>query len=1162
MLQGEVKDADGYVASGEVKLLMIGSEYDWNDPTYWDKLTIPVTSGLFVYADYEFDYSARWEAVYTTSDAAAAAGLYSIGKSFTVRPVWEFADDMPSTFEQGQAFVFKMKGYSTEHPYYYPTGSNGAITIKFYDVDGMVIGTQNIEPQTVYDSSVGGNVGYYAGVVTIPAGAVSMVVYEPTAGTDQANGTYDYVYYGLPIKSFDVSPRSATYEADRTTVPGYAGETDTSIMTDQPVNITVKSGDNNVSGTLHFTINYYNDGSLLASVPGSVTLTDGVATVVLTKDYLQYLGEGSDYAVLSVYAEDGSGYYYQASTLTIYIKIIKGVEISGSLPSTVGYSNASIVVRKKDGLATGTITVWYAVLDGPEGTWIGSSSAKRVPSDLTEQSDIEKWLVENGVSTSTTGTVVLSINPQVFIPVFGTVKVAVYAKVVDGNEESYAYTVIEKEIKGYNVDGAVTVTYGDPVTLKLRVTDQSGNPVNNARVVIYRKDGGKIVPDVFAKKSSSYADQTQLEINGAVVNIINGTYDFNAVYGDNVDFTAGKAITLYAKVYAADSSVMAIDVPVVIIEPKEDLSVSVTGTIIPGEPSDVTISVSGLPTGAKWNLEISDGTTASNISDSSYTVNLTLAVGTYTVSVETIDGNHKGSATFEVKPVDIAVSKEGTLTYGMEYKLTGTLTFGDAAYAGANYEIYFVKGSAATLVATNALSGSTFDITLDIANANYEKALIKFYKNDKYVGSLSYNLGAPKVTIKDKDGNEVEASADVIIGYVGQNVPVDLTVTEADGTPLAGISVNLTIGGGTVATGVTDENGKFTAIIKANAVSLLGIEFSGGSIINADIFKRTVSIAMDTEAPTIEITEPADISAPIDTMSKDFRIAGTVKDNVGVDKVIVIVNGVPVNTIVPVAGFFATNVELEPGTNTIVLRAYDVNGNEAESPVITVNYTEPKDETAPEIQITSPVVPEGMLVYETDQAEITVKGTVSDEGTGVAAVYVNGEKVDLIGDTFAKKVKLTEGTNEIVVTAVDYAGNSAQAKVTVVYDPYLNKLVIELSPGSQFYKVNGETKVMDVAPFINEAGRTMVPVRFIAEAMGLAVQWNAEKRQVVISGEETEVILTIDSNIAMLDGTPVRMDSKAVIVNGRTFVPLRFVAEAFGFEVQWNAPVITLIKEK
>ncbi|HIE59320.1 MAG TPA: hypothetical protein EYP82_05200 [Hydrogenothermaceae bacterium] len=361
--------------------------------------------------------------------------------------------------------------------------------------------------------------------------------------------------------------------------------------------------------------------------------------------------------------------------------------------------------------------------------------------------------------------------------------------------------------------------------------------------------------------------------------------------------------------------------------------------------------------------------------------------------------------------------------------------------------------------------------------------------------------------------------------------------------------------------GVLNEEGIFAGVIRANAVSLIDIEVSRGDIDTAyeHLFEKRVAIAMDVEPPVIQITEPAE--AEVDTIDGVIRVAGTVTDNVGVDSVIIIVNGVPVKSVVPVAGFFAANVELEPGTNTIVVRAVDVNGNEAQSDPIVVNYSEPVDDVAPEITIIEPVIPEGMLVYETSEDYVVVKGTVYDEGTGVKAVYVAGEPADIIGGTFSKRVELTEGSNVIEVVAIDYAGNIGRAEITVVYDPYLGKLVIELSPGSQFYKVNGETRIMDVAPFINEAGRTMVPVRFVAEAMGLSVQWNAETRQVIITGEDTEIILTIDSNIALVDGVPVSMDSKAIIVNGRTFVPLRFVAEAMGFEVQWDAPVVRLIKE-
>jgi len=95
--------------------------------------------------------------------------------------------------------------------------------------------------------------------------------------------------------------------------------------------------------------------------------------------------------------------------------------------------------------------------------------------------------------------------------------------------------------------------------------------------------------------------------------------------------------------------------------------------------------------------------------------------------------------------------------------------------------------------------------------------------------------------------------------------------------------------------------------------------------------------------------------------------------------------------------------------------------------------------------------------------------------------------------------------------------------------------------------------VLDAAPFIKpETGRAMVPLRFVSEQLGAKVDWLKETRQVRITYNETTILLTIGSNVVIVNGQPVEIDSPAEIVNGRTYVPLRFVSEALGATAAWD----------
>ena len=98
--------------------------------------------------------------------------------------------------------------------------------------------------------------------------------------------------------------------------------------------------------------------------------------------------------------------------------------------------------------------------------------------------------------------------------------------------------------------------------------------------------------------------------------------------------------------------------------------------------------------------------------------------------------------------------------------------------------------------------------------------------------------------------------------------------------------------------------------------------------------------------------------------------------------------------------------------------------------------------------------------------------------------------------------------------------------------------------------VFGETVTNDVAPII-VSDRTMLPIRFIAEALGAEVTWDEDKREVTISRDDTEIVITIDSDEAKVGWEKVKLDSPAFIENDRTYLPLRFVAENLGAKVEW-----------
>ena len=98
--------------------------------------------------------------------------------------------------------------------------------------------------------------------------------------------------------------------------------------------------------------------------------------------------------------------------------------------------------------------------------------------------------------------------------------------------------------------------------------------------------------------------------------------------------------------------------------------------------------------------------------------------------------------------------------------------------------------------------------------------------------------------------------------------------------------------------------------------------------------------------------------------------------------------------------------------------------------------------------------------------------------------------------------------------------------------------------------VNGQGLTFDVPPVI-EQGRTLVPLRAIFEALGAGVNWDDSTQTVTATKGGMEIKLVI-GGLAYKNGQPVALDVPAKIVNGRTLVPLRFVSEALGASVWWN----------
>jgi len=98
------------------------------------------------------------------------------------------------------------------------------------------------------------------------------------------------------------------------------------------------------------------------------------------------------------------------------------------------------------------------------------------------------------------------------------------------------------------------------------------------------------------------------------------------------------------------------------------------------------------------------------------------------------------------------------------------------------------------------------------------------------------------------------------------------------------------------------------------------------------------------------------------------------------------------------------------------------------------------------------------------------------------------------------------------------------------------------------------------APYIDvDTSRTLVPARGVFEAIGATVSWKGTTRTVTIVKDDNKIEIVIDSDSALKNGNKISLDQPAVIVNDRTYIPLRFVAESLDLDVDFDGATTTVI---
>ena len=184
-----------------------------------------------------------------------------------------------------------------------------------------------------------------------------------------------------------------------------------------------------------------------------------------------------------------------------------------------------------------------------------------------------------------------------------------------------------------------------------------------------------------------------------------------------------------------------------------------------------------------------------------------------------------------------------------------------------------------------------------------------------------------------------------------------------------------------------------------------------------------------------------------------------------------------------------------------------------------------------------------------------------------ASVTLNdGTVKEVNGNALEWSVEGFDGTMDANgLLTISTVGDAKSGTVKASYDgfegtlklKFANEDMIQLTIDSKTLMKNDTAISMDVAPSIVN-GRTMVPVRFIAEALDGMVDWDAELQTAYIAFNGNMVEMPVLSDIIYVNGEQVIIDTTSQIVNGRTMIPLRAAAEGLGLIVSYDNATRTI----
>ena len=207
------------------------------------------------------------------------------------------------------------------------------------------------------------------------------------------------------------------------------------------------------------------------------------------------------------------------------------------------------------------------------------------------------------------------------------------------------------------------------------------------------------------------------------------------------------------------------------------------------------------------------------------------------------------------------------------------------------------------------------------------------------------------------------------------------------------------------------------------------------------------------------------------------------------------------------------------------------------------------------------VITHGTMEVEMNQAVAGIKGTtfVCEETGSKSTLKVLEGTVTLTSKVTGKAISVRAGE----MAVADAAGTLNKSTFQIAQEAKKwDKTIIEMTIGQRLMKVNGAKQEIDpgreTAPVILNS-RTLIPIRAVMEALGGSLDYDAKDQKITLKEDGDTLQMWIGKTDIRLNGTTKTMDTAPVILNGRTMVPVRFVAENFGYSVAWKAAEQTVV---